>query len=387
MKKNNILPGDETTQLLQNLISIDSCDPRGSEISIARFVHQFLLDQGIEAELDEFIPERANVYARIKGKGSKPGLIFSAHLDTVPIGEQAWHYPPFGGVIEDGKIYGRGATDMKSGMAAMIAAAIGIVRRKEHLEGDLILAFSAGESSNCLGAKRFIETKQLDGAGALLVSEPTSLKVLTGEKGALWIRITAHGHSGHQSGNDKASGGGNNAIVTMLNYLQKLTGLPHLREQHNLLGKASVNIGTIRGGTVVNLTPDKCMAEVDFRPLPSQSPEKILKEMKAISSDLIDFEVIDFKEPIVTSSNNDFVTLCQRACLKSGLSDITPKGVGYYSDATILTPALNTPMVIIGPGELGMSGASDEYCEVKKLVLASEIFYDIAIDYLADQHD
>jgi len=138
----------ETTELLARLIGIETCDPPGGEIEIARLVHGYLRDRGIAAELDEFAPGRANVIGRLTGDGSRAGLIFSAHFDTVPVGAQPWRHDPFKAEVEDGRLYGRGASDMKSGMAAMISAAVSLKTSGARLGGDLILAFSAGESSN-----------------------------------------------------------------------------------------------------------------------------------------------------------------------------------------------------------------------------------------------
>ena len=133
----------KTADLLARLIAIETCDPPGGELEIARLVHGYLSGRGIEADLDEFAPGRANVVARLKGSGARPGLIFSAHFDTVPVGAQPWSHDPFSAEIVDGRLYGRGASDMKSGMAAMISPAIAIKESGDDLDGDLILAFSA----------------------------------------------------------------------------------------------------------------------------------------------------------------------------------------------------------------------------------------------------
>ena len=173
-----------------------------------------LAKAGFDVTRDEFAPDRFNVLARLKGDGSKPALIFSAHMDTLPIGDGDWGHPAFGAEIEDGKLYGRGATDMKSGLAAMAAAALKLRRADVALAGDLILAFSAGESSNLLGAERMVEAGNLKGAGALLVSEPTSLGLVTAEAGALWLRVVASGRPGHAS-----AGTADNAILKLMDFL------------------------------------------------------------------------------------------------------------------------------------------------------------------------
>ncbi len=187
---------DELVGLVQRLIQFPTEDPPGHEIEMAHFLHETLQSWGFASTLDEFEPGRANVVARVKGNGSRPALVFSAHIDTMTIGTAAWRYPPFGGEIHEGKLFGRGASDMKSGMAAMMIAARRVAQWPFR-KGDLILALSAGESSNCLGAKRMLETNALDGAGAIIVSEPSSLRILVAETGTWWGKARATGMPGH----------------------------------------------------------------------------------------------------------------------------------------------------------------------------------------------
>ena len=122
----------ELIALLQRLIQFPTEDPPGHEIEMARFLAETLESWGISAELDEFLPNRANVIGRVKGGSNHPALIFSAHIDTMTVGTQAWQHDPFAGNIEDGKLYGRGASDMKSGMAAMMMAAKRLVSNAHH---------------------------------------------------------------------------------------------------------------------------------------------------------------------------------------------------------------------------------------------------------------
>jgi len=368
----------DTADLLAALVRMDSCVPPGDEIEIARYVHARLESSGISATLDEFQPGRANVLARIKGEGNRPALIFSAHFDTMPPGAQPWKHGPFAAEIEDGRLYGRGAADMKSGMAAMIVAAERLVASGDRLSGDLVLAFSAGESSNCLGARRFVETGALAGMGALLVSEPSSMHVLLAEKGALWLRLIAHGKAGHTSGNEGVTGGGANAVDRMTDALVALRSFRFDEGEHPLLGKPSLSVGTIRGGTVVNLTPDRCEAEIDLRILPGMAPEDVEAAISRHLGGDIAVERIDFKPPVETAADHPFAA----ACLKA-MGGVKPRGASYYSDATVLTPAFNLPMVIIGPGEMGMSGQTDEYCDLASLEHATDTFEAIARDWLS----
>ena len=364
--------------LLADLVRLVSPDPPGREIEIARFVRNRLGSSGIQVELDEFAPGRANLLARIPGEGRRPALVFSAHFDTLPVGEGEWLRDPFGATVLEGRLYGRGASDMKSGMAAMIAAAERIAATPGSLEGDLVLAFSAGESSNCLGARRFAETRALRGADALLISEPTSLQVALAEMAALQLRLVAHGRSGHVSGGDAAAGRGANAIERMTDALVSLRAFRIEAAGHPLLGPPSVSVGAIRGGAMANLTPDRCAAEIDCRLLPGMDPAATERALaRHLGADLT-IERIDFKPSVETPVDDPFARLCLRAVG----GNARPIGVSYFSDAAVLSPAFGLPMVLLGPGELGLSGQTDEYCDLAKLEKAAELYELIARERL-----
>ena len=362
--------------LLRQLVRMDSRDPPGREIAIARHVCERLGQAGIEAELDEFVPGRANVLARVKGRGERPAIVFSAHFDTVPLGKEVWTHDPFGAEIVDGRLYGRGAADMKSGMAAMIVAAEKLSSGSGQLAGDLVLAFTAGESSNCIGARRLAETRVLEGAGALLVSEPSSMDVLLAEMGALWLRLIAHGRSGHLSGGNRDA---SSAIERMMDALAALRTLEFGTEPHPILGPPTMAVGRIEGGTVVNLTPDRCEAEIDVRTLPEMEPGTIEAFLLERLGEDLDLERIDYKPPVETPADHPFARICLEAVSAANRDVAVPGGASYYSDATVLSPAFGLPMVIIGPGTLGMSGQTDEHVMTRDVKKASALYRRIAL--------
>ena len=368
--------------LTQRLIQFPTEDPPGREIEMAQFVYETTQQMGMESLIDEFLPGRANVIARVKGGGSKPGLVFSAHFDTMTIGTQPWSHPPFGGEVHDGKIYGRGTSDMKSGMAAMLVAAQKIMQSGTPLSGDLILAFSAGESSNCIGAKRMLERGDIDDAGAIIVSEPSSLRILIAETGTFWIKATATGVPGHTSGATGGLGTGSNAILKLVKLINQLQNFHFDVAPHPLLGQPTVSIGTIQGGTAVNQTPDHAALGLDVRFLPGMEADQMLADLQALAGPEIRFEIIDLKPPVEIADDHPLVQLTATAVTARWGPVDPPGGVAYYSDAVFLSPALNIPRVIIGPGELGFSGIVDEYVEIKKLVASAEIYQQIATDYL-----
>ncbi|WP_186100870.1 M20/M25/M40 family metallo-hydrolase, partial [Burkholderia gladioli] len=286
------------------------------------------------------------------------------------------------GEIRDGRLHGRGSTDMKGGMAAMTIAALELQRDAARLQGDLLLTFSAAENSNCLGARRLLADGHFAGVGALLISEPTGNRAFVTEKGALWIRATAHGEYGHNAFSEHRGGDRGNAIVRLARYLDQAHDLRLAAPAHRHVGAPTINIGTIRGGLSTPLIPAQASADIDVRLVPGQSPESVIEAFRAIAGPHIAIEALDLKLPVDTPDEHPFVTQCAEACRAEGVSDPGPAGVGYYSDGAVIAPPLDLPMVIIGPGEVGMSGAVDEYVEIDKLETSVRIFERVARAYL-----
>ncbi len=374
-----IMAGSGVTELLRTLVRMDTRDPPGREVDMASVVHRRLLKAGIESDLDEFSPGRANVVARLRGRGERSALVFSAHFDTVPLGNETWTHDPFGAAIVEGALYGRGAADMKSGMAAMIVAAESLAAGPAVLAGDLVLAFTAGESSNCLGAVELARSGSLQGADALLVSEPTSMEVLLAEKGALWLRLIAHGASGHPSA---GSGSRGSAIERMTDVLHDLRALDFDDHPHPLLGVPTVSAGRIAGGTVVNLTPDRCEVDIDVRTLPGMVAEAVERQILDHVGHDIELERLDHKPAVETAGDHPFARLCLDVVSAERGREAKPGGASYYSDATILSPSFDLPMVILGPGRLGMSGRTDEHVMVNDVERAVALYRRIALAWL-----
>lgn len=360
--------------LLSRLIRAESPDPPGDERQVAAVVAAELEGRGLQPEVEEFRPNRFNVMARLRGSGLRPALVFSAHMDTLPAGATGWTHAPFGGARDGVRVFGRGACDMKSGLAAMIAAASALRDDATPLAGDLVLAFTGGESSNCLGARHLAATGALADADALLVSEPSSLEVLIAHKAALWLRATAHGRVGHLSAGD---GGGSNAIELMTAALLGLAGaLP--ADTHPLLGRASLTVGRIAGGEAVNLTPERCTADLDLRLLPAQDPADVEVTVADRLGSSFTLERLDFKPAVETAAADPFVGLCRAVVDAIRGRAAEPGGAAYFTDACVLAHAFALPTVIVGPGRLGGSGAVDEHVTIADLHTAAQIYREVA---------
>lgn len=369
---------EETIALTRALIAENTIDPPGNEIKAARIVARRLSDAGIEPVLDEIGPERVNLTARLEGSGERPGLAMSAHFDTIGIERERWSRDPFAGEIDGPFLYGRGAADMKGGMAAMALSMIDLKRAGARPRGDLMLAFTAAENSSCLGAKRLVSDRRFDRIGALLVSEPTGLAVLVAEKGPLWFRATARGEYQHGAFTEGRSDDRGNAIVRLARFIDRLHDLDLNAPAHRHLQPPTITVGLVRGGIGAPFIPPEASCDVDVRLVPGLAPAEVMRAVAAIAGPHISLEVLDVKPPVDTPDDHPFVRQSLAACRDVLGRAEGPAGVAYYSDAAIICPALDLPMAIIGPGEIGMSGRIDEHVSVEKLVTSRAIYRRVA---------
>jgi succinyl-diaminopimelate desuccinylase len=368
---------DRLVALCARLVQIRSVNPPGGELAIAEYVAGVLAAGGITTELIPHGPDRASVLARIAGRGEGPNLLYSAHLDTVPVGAEVWLHDPFGGEVADGKVWGRGAADMKGGLAAMIAAALALVKTGTSLAGDLILAFTAGEETDSMGAHAVAQRSDLGPVGAIVVSEPSSNELFVAEKGALWVELTTYGQTAHGSMPEL----GRNAVMMMVALLGELDRQSVPCDEHPLLGSFTRSINTIAGGVKTNVVPDRCTATVDMRTVPGQDHAALLHQIEALIADLsarqpgfqASIEVLNDNLPLTTPPDHPTV-----ARMASVIEAVTgrrplPQGVRYYSDAVAYVPAFAAPMLICGPGQAGLAHQPNEYVEIDRLVESARI--------------
>lgn len=342
------LPSFDAINFLSAIVQTPSCDPPGGELAVAKLVHEAMLGLGIESTLDEFEPGRANVLGRVRGAGRRKSFVFSSHMDTLPPGAEGWVRDPFSGAIENGLVHGRGTTDMKCALASMIAAAGEIVAAGTPLEGDLVLAFTAGESNNLLGARRFAEQGLKDEIGVFLCGEPSDLDIVVVEKAVVWAKIVARGRMGHVSGE-----GGENAILAMVEALERLRSLPLDFPEHALLDPPSLTVTRVNGGWANNATPDYCETIVDIRLPPDIGPDAVIQMLRRHLGPAFGVELVEFKPAVEELPDSDFVKLCQQVCQQVTGREPKVLGVSYYSDGAILMDGVDAAFAIVGPGRLG----------------------------------
>lgn len=375
----------EVVELTRNLIAIPSVS--GQEKAIGKFLRSTMENMGLEVEFQEARKDRPNVIGRVLGKSGKPGLLLNGHMDTIPVGDM--EVDPFGGVVEGGRIYGRGAVDMKGAIAAMVVAAALIKRAGVELDKDLIVAAVSGEEAfkNRAGGigTRYMVKKGID-ASAAIVGEATNLDIGIAHIGLMFINIICKGRGVHSVDRDR----GVNAILKMvkvINALQELGSRLELK-RHKLLGRPPVmNIGIIHGGTLHNWVPDLCRLGIDRRLIPGETVEEALQQINELverlrreDSDL----TVTFKPRIANrgmeiSPDEAVVLAIQKARGRVLGSYANLVGIPYGTDAAILVNEARIPTAIMGPGDFKLLHSRVESVGVKELVDAVKIYTHTAL--------
>lgn len=379
---------NELVDLTTRLVQIPTENPPGNEKAAVPFLRSTLSKMGFKIKTVLSPKGRWNIIAEKRwGKGGRT-LIFNGHLDVVPAGDPSqWKYPPFQGKLLKGRIYGRGASDMKGGIASFIHALSVIDRSKIHLhQGALILHLVSDEESHGHQGMGFlIQGGRIDGDAAL-VGEPTDLQPVIAHKGALWLRISTLGKSAH--GGRPHSGV--NAIEKMMKVIQRLNLIP-LEKEHPLLGKPTLNVGTIQGGTKINIVPDRCEMELDRRTLPGEKKEEMVREIKDILDSLrlqdplfqYQLEEIDFAEPSGIHPEEEIVKIGLEALQEVTGEKPPVKAFSGFTDSRYYINQCYIPTLILGPGDTNQIHTRDESVEVEALVQASHIYARILINYLS----
>jgi acetylornithine deacetylase/succinyl-diaminopimelate desuccinylase family protein len=392
MNLNRFIRKKELVDLTIQLVQIPTENPPGNEKRAAQFLKPFLSKMGFKIKTILSPKGRWNLLAEKRwGKGGRR-LIFNGHLDVVPAGNPCqWKYPPFQGKLRKGKIYGRGSSDMKSGIASFIHALSTIERSKIPLhQGAVLLHLVSDEESHGHQGMGFLTQREGIRGDAALVGEPTDLQPVIAQKGALWLKIFTIGKSAHGSKPHL----GVNAIEKMMKLIERLRILP-LEKEHPLLGKPTLNIGTIQGGTKVNVVPEGCEIEVDRRMLPGEKKDEVLGEIKKMLYGLQSqdpffqyrMEEIDFAEPSEVDPDEEIVTIGVEAIENVTGRRPMLRGFSGFTDSRFYVNQCHIPTLIFGPGGVDQSHTTDESVEVDALVHAAHIYAMILMDYLSKKDE
>ncbi len=361
----------EAATLARDLVRLNTTNPPGHEARAARHIADHLARSGIRAELHPLADGREGLIARIAGTEEGGTLCFSGHLDTVPIGTERWTHDPFAGLIEGDRLWGRGACDMKGGVAAMVVA---FERLHRHGQGRAVtLVLTASEETGCQGAASLAD--KIGPADALLIAEPTSERVVIGHKGVVWLRLSARGKAAHASRPDL----GNNAIQQLMDALRAVQGADFGVAPHELLGPATSSLGTIHGGVATNIVPDESNATLDIRLIPGMTAAGVRDEVQRLAGrDILVEEMLSLGAVHSPPGHPWIASLCDETSRVCGVC-ADPMGATIFTDASVLAPALGNPLVaLIGPGDPALAHQRDEWCSVSAIDRVTDLYERLA---------
>lgn len=366
-------------ELLAELVRIPSVnlayEDGRSEADVVNFLAEYFRRHSIETWQQEALPGRPNLIARLSGKNSERRLMFEAHTDTVSAGGMS--IPPFTPVISEGRLYGRGSCDTKAGLAAMVHAAVSLKLEGAVPPCDVLVVAAADEEHSFAGVRRLLETER---ASAVVVSEPTDMRIASASKGVLRWKIHCRGKAAHSAKPYL----GINAIANMARAILLLEEEnAHLRSApHLLLGPATLNVGVIEGGRQVNIVPDLCTAAVDRRLLPGESIPTVLEHYKNLFPPELD---VLFEPPMLedeafeTLATSEIVQCSHSVAKRLGLNP-EPIGVPFGTDASKFSRA-GISSIIWGPGSIDQAHTAAEYVDCGEVEKAAEFYRELMLTF------
>lgn len=376
------LTAGDALGLTRALVRVDSRNPSlvpgaPGEAAAAALLRDVLQDWGADVSMSEAAPGRPNVVARF-GRGGGPSLLFNGHLDVVATAGMS--HDPWSAEIREGRLYGRGSSDMKAGIAAMSAAA---ARAAALIRGEVIVTAVIDEEYASLGTRALLESGIR--ADAAVVTEPTQLAIMPAHKGFAWFEIETEGRAAHGSRWDL----GIDAIAHMAHALVELESFDRevlAARSHPLLGRASMHASTITGGAGMSTYPDRCVLAVERRTLPGERVEAVEHEIvdacrRALAPANAAAKVRMFlaAPPSDVSVDAPIVRALQHSARAESV-DSPVLGMSAWTDAALFNDA-GIPAVCFGPGDIGLAHADEEFVEVEQIERATAILTRLAVEW------
>jgi len=389
----NAIDAEETIAFLQALVRVPSVNPPGDVRPAIRLCEDKLAAAGFETITVGATTEKMNVIGTLQGSEAGPRLAFNAHVDVVPIGDEAaWTHPPFGAEIADGRVYGRGAGDDKSSVTAQVMAGVALARSAVPLGGTLIVTEVADEETTGeLGSGYIVREGHVE-ADYVIVGEQTMNRICVAERGAVGVQVIVHGVAGHAATPRE----GANAIEGMARVIAAIrTELWPVLEQrtHRYLPCSSATISMIEGGVKTNVIPDRCQIYIDRRILPGETPESVTAEIQSIAAQAVAsvtglrIEVSVKASRLARESDPD--SLVGRA-LQAATRFLgnEPVITGFFGGTDARHFASNDrPIMIMGPGQPTTAHTTDEWVGIDEVLEAVRLYALTALALLAPQVD
>jgi succinyl-diaminopimelate desuccinylase len=394
----SLVDEDQVIRWVQELVRIPSVyrpEQEEAEEAAARWVEARLKEIGLETSFEVVEPGRPNVIGIWRGAEGSKTLMFEGHTDVVTEGDVSqWTYPPFEARIVDGKMYGRGANDMKGGLVAAICAIKAIVESGVKLGGDILIGAVCDEEGHMIGIKHFVEQGWADDVDAAIICEPEENHICISQKGVMWVRVTVRGKMAHGA---MPLTGVNSAYPTAeflvaMRELEAAQIAEHGR--HEFLGQPSITPtilrSPLRGEPQNNVMPAQTQVVLDIRLIPSQSPEEIESKIRAVcdamhaKDERVAFvvEVLETRAPTATDRNEAVVRVLHQAYRDLTGEEPIYGGVPGSTDGTILNSWAGVPIVTCGPGDIYIPHHVDEWLGLDELIEATKLYVLAAMRFL-----
>lgn len=373
-----------TIDFLRELVAIDSVNPSlvptgAGEQQVADAIAAELRAIGADAQLQPVEPGRPNVIGVVEGRRPGPTLVLCGHLDTVGV---AGMDAPFDPVIRDGRLYGRGAQDMKGGLAAIVGAIRAVAAGGGIEAGRLVMAGVCDEEDASRGAEAFVARAQVGSVAGAVVTEPTDLQIGIAHKGFAWLRVTTTGRAAHGSRPRE----GRDAILRMGRLLARLDAFDRHRQAepaHPLLGPASLHASFIEGGREWSTYPDRCDLRMERRTLPGEDLDEPVLEISRLLESLVEedeefaasVELIFARRAYELREDHALVRSMREAAVSAGATDDLC-GVSFWADSAVLGEA-GIPSVLFGPGGAGLHGF-EEYVRIDDVLVCENALAKLA---------
>lgn len=379
----------EKIKILQDVVKIKSVN--GNETQVANYLAKLLKDHGIKAsKVNGGDTKRSNLVASVSfGEGNI--LALSGHMDTVDVDDaEDWDYPPFDAEIHANKLYGRGSSDMKGGLCALVIAMIELKEKNPQLNGEVRLLATVGEEVGEIGAAYLTKQGYVDDIDGMIVAEPTEYKPMYMHKGSINYTVTSKGKAAHSS----MPSLGNNAIVHLndfITHVDKEMDKLDKRYDHGTLGHTTHAVTVIEGGHQVNSIPSSASLQGNIRSIPEFSNEKVIKKLQSIVDKLnkkkdchLKLEIDYNKLPVSTDKNSDLIQLIKKVCSKKKFGKrLKLVGAPATTDMAEFIKSKNKfDFIIFGPGITKLAHQKNEYIEVDNYLEMIDIYKDICSEYL-----
>ena len=375
----------ESKKVLFDVLAIKSVNHCDDEGKVAEYLRDYLMEAGIEAKVQCIDETHGNLIAFIPGESHDKHMVWNGHIDTVPYGDlKEWKTDPSVPVEIDGKVYARGTSDMKSGIAAMAYTLANIVKSGKKPAFDITLIGTCDEEKNGLGARELLNEGLFPKVDEVLIGEPTGLNIGIAQKGCMWLEINIFGKTSHGAYPEQGVSAIEYGVVIAEQMKKYITSA-----KHDVLGYATAHMTQISGGHAPNITPEHCSIMMDIRLVPGQSKEDVLGYLEILANNYsdetegllrVEWDVKNYRDAVGTPSDDPFTKNLQSCIEKHGVSP-EHTGINYFTDGSMFLLANpNLKVLLFGAGEAAMCHKANEYVSLDKYEKSIEILTSFALD-------